>query len=123
MVGAVAAHVFQVVVLAGHAHALLRVDRARIRAFVGAQEDVFELDHPGVCKQQGGIPARDERSRGHSRVSMLDEEIDKVLADFRTGQFFRGHSCSEVQDGGYYTNDGHRRDQGVEFRPKNNKNS
>jgi len=36
---------------------------------------------------------------------VLDEEVNKGLADFRTGHFFRGHSFSEVQDGGYYTND------------------
>jgi predicted transcriptional regulator len=34
-------------------------------------------------------------------VSVLDEEIDKGLADFRTGRFFRGHSISEYVSTNY----------------------
>ena len=94
VMGTIATNIFQVVVFAGHAHAFLRVDGARVGALVSADEHVFELHHARVGKQQRGIAARDKRSRWHGGMSMLDEEFDKGLADFRTGQFCRGHSIS-----------------------------
>ena len=41
----IATYVFEVVVLACHAHTLLRVDGAGVGLFVGANEDIFELHH------------------------------------------------------------------------------
>ncbi len=90
----VAAHVVEIVVLAGHAHTLLRVDGARIGALVGAEEHILELHHARVGEEQRGIPARDKRHGRHSRVPMLDEEVDEGLADLIAGQFF-GHSNSK----------------------------
>jgi len=41
-------HVFEIVVLAADPHALLRRGGAAVRALVQPEEDVLELDHPGV---------------------------------------------------------------------------
>ena len=50
----------QVVMFSRHTQHLLGVDRAGIGTLVGAQENILELDHTGVGKKQGGIPARNE---------------------------------------------------------------
>ena len=62
MVAVVPADLIQVVMFSRHAQHFLRVDRTRIRALVRAKEDILELDHTGVGKKQGGIPARNKRS-------------------------------------------------------------
>ena len=49
-----AAHVFEVVVLAGHAQALLRGGHARHVAHFFAQEELLELHHARVGEEQGG---------------------------------------------------------------------
>ena len=71
----VAAHIFEVVVLARHAHTLLRVDGAFVGTRIGADEHILELHHARVGEQQGGIPARDKRHGRHGGMSVLDEEI------------------------------------------------
>ena len=53
--GSVAAHVVQVVVLARHAHALLRIGHARVRPRAQTQEHILELHHARVGEQQGII--------------------------------------------------------------------
>jgi hypothetical protein len=106
VVGVVAAHVVEVVVLAGHAHTLLRVGDAGVIALVGAEEDVLELHHARVGEEQGRIPARHQRHGGHKGVSVLDEEVDKGLANFVSGQFF-GHGGSRMSvEWVDYTNSG-----------------
>ena len=70
--------------LAGHAHAFLRVDGAGVGALVGAQEDIFELHHAGVGEKQGLVATGHQRAGWDSGVAMLDEEIDKILADLRS---------------------------------------
>jgi len=92
----VAPHVFEVVVLARHAHTFLRVDGAGVRLLVGADEDVLELHHARVGEQQGGVAARDERHGRHGGVSALDEEVDKGLADLVAGEFF-GHEMLRLK--------------------------
>ncbi len=57
----VASHVVEVVVLAGHAHTLLRVDGAFVRPLIGAEKDILELHHARVGEQQRGVPAGHER--------------------------------------------------------------
>ncbi len=77
----VAPHIFEVVVLACHAHTLLRVDGAFVGLGIGADEDILELHHARVGEQQSSIPAWDERHGRHGGMSVLDEEVNKVLAD------------------------------------------
>ena len=85
--------------LAGHAHALLRVDGAAVGTLVGAEEHVLELDHARIGEEKRGIPARDERHGRHNRVPVLDKEVEESLADFVAGQFF-GHSHSRKMNFG-----------------------
>jgi hypothetical protein len=74
--------------LARHTHTFLRVDGAFVRLGVGADEDIFELDHARVGEKQRGVPARDEGHRGHGGMSVLDEEIDEILTDLVACKFF-----------------------------------
>ena len=55
------ADVFEIVVLAAGAHALLRSGGAGVVALFEAEEDVLELVHPGIGKQQRRIVGGDER--------------------------------------------------------------
>ena len=84
----VAADLIEVVVLAGHTQALLRVDGARVGALVRAEEDILELHHAGVGEQQRCIPARDKRRGRHGRVAVLDEEVDESLANLGAAEEF-----------------------------------
>ena len=81
----VAAHVFEVVVLACHAHTLLRVDGAGVGFLVGADEHILELHHARVGEQQRGVPAWDKRHRRDGGMSVLDEEVYEILADLVAG--------------------------------------
>jgi hypothetical protein len=75
------ADVLQVVVLAAGAHAALGGGRARIWAAILAEEDVLELHHARVRKEQRGIVARHERTGGHDRVPLRFEVLQEFLAD------------------------------------------
>src|SRR5207248_1777253 len=57
------ADIFEVIVLAAGADALLRGGGARVIALFEAKKDVFELVHAGVGEEQGGIVGRNERGR------------------------------------------------------------
>ena len=76
----------EVVVLAGDAQAALVVDRPLVRARLGADQDVLELDHPRVREQQRRVPGRDQAGAGHDRVTALGEELDEAAADLGGGQ-------------------------------------
>ena len=54
-------HVFQIVMLASGPDTLLRARGAGILAFLQAQEDVLELVHAGIGKQQSRIVRRNQR--------------------------------------------------------------
>ena len=60
----VAPHIFEVVVLACHAHTLLRVDGAFVGARVGADEDILELHHARVGEQQSSVVLRNQAALG-----------------------------------------------------------
>jgi hypothetical protein len=75
----------EVVVLAARAHAALARNGALVRALLGAEEHVLELDHPGIREQQRGIVARHERARGNDLVPLRAEELEKGLADLGAG--------------------------------------
>ncbi len=57
----VESHIFEIVVLATHPNALLRVDGALVIPCFQTEKDVLELIHPRVDKQQGGIIKRHHR--------------------------------------------------------------
>ena len=76
-----APHLLEVVVLARDAEDALVVDRPRVRPGLGADEDVLELDHPGVREQQRLIARRHEARAGHDGVAALGEELDEPAAD------------------------------------------
>ncbi len=81
MVAVITADIFKVVMLARDAHTLLRVGRAGIRAAVGPEENVFELDHAGIREQQRGIPGGDQAGGTDSSVSFFLKKFDKLSAD------------------------------------------
>jgi hypothetical protein len=91
------AHVFQVVVLAAGADALLARRRARVGPLVEAQEDVLELVHAGVGEQQRRVVARHHRARGHDLVALGLEVRQEGGAD--VGGFHGGRQRCGVGRG------------------------
>ena len=90
----VLADVFEIVVLAAGANALLGVDRAAVDAGAGAEEDILELVHPRVGEQQGGIIVRHHRRGGHKGVAgALDEKLDELASNLCGGA---GHWTDSV---------------------------
>ena len=75
------AHVLQVVVLAAGAHAALRGGGPHIGAGLPAEEDILELHHAAVGKQQGGVVGGHQWARGHHGVPLSREEIKKFPAN------------------------------------------
>jgi hypothetical protein len=74
------ANVFEIIVLAARADAFLRRRGAVVIAFFEAEEDVFELVHPGIGEKQRRIVLRDERGRVDFFVSFLDEIVQELTA-------------------------------------------
>ena len=69
VVAAGEADVFEVVVLAAGADALLRGGGAGVVALLGAEEDVLELVHAGVGEEQRGVVVRDQRGGVHAAMA------------------------------------------------------
>ena len=90
---------FEVVVLAGHAQAALVVHGPCVRPGFRADQDVLELDHPGVREQERRVAGRHEAGAGHGGVTALGEEFDEPAADLGGGQ---------RHDPGIWTLDGRR---------------
>ncbi len=84
-------HVFQVVVLAAGAHALLGRAGAGLFALFAPREHLFELVHPSVGEKQGAVAGRQQRTRGHHLVPLGGEVVEKGLSNFLTGH--RAHRC------------------------------
>ena len=76
------ADIFQVVVLAARAHALLRSRSARVIALLQPKEDVLELVHARIGEEQRRVVGRHQRRRVHFAVSLLNKEVEKFAADF-----------------------------------------
>jgi hypothetical protein len=86
------ADIFQVVVLAAGAHALLAADRAGIGPLFLAQEAVLELVHARVGEQQGRVVARDQGAGGDTGVALLFEETKEGFTDICAfHRFFHGN--------------------------------
>ena len=81
------ADVFEVVVLAAGANALLARRRACVGPLVETQEHVLELVHAGVGEQQRRIVARHHRARSDDLVSLAFEELEERGTDL--GSFHR----------------------------------
>ena len=73
--------VVQVVVLAAHAHHLLRRGRARVLALLAPQKQVLELIHPGVGEEQRRVVRRHEGRAGHHAVAVLLEVFQERRPD------------------------------------------
>jgi len=68
-------------VLPSCTHAFLRGRRPRVVALFEAQENVLELIHPGVGKEQRRIIGRNQRRGVHLAVSLLNKEVEKLAAN------------------------------------------
>ncbi len=73
------AHFLQVVVLAAHAQAFLRVRDSGVFHGLVAQEQILERVHAGVDEHQGGIVLHHHGCRGYNVVSLFFEKIQKCL--------------------------------------------
>ncbi len=78
-------HVVEVVVLAAHAHALLRRRGSPVVASLLAEEQVLELVHPGVGEEQRRIVGRNQRRRWNDAMSLAREVVEKTLTNLVTG--------------------------------------
>jgi hypothetical protein len=82
------AHVFEVVVFASRADALLRGRGPCVVALLGAEEHVLELIHSGVGEEQSRIVGRHQGGTAHHPVVSLFEKGKEFLADLVTGHRF-----------------------------------
>ena len=77
VVAACEAYVFEVVVLAAGANALLRGGGAGVFALLGAGEDVLELVHSRVGEEQCRIVGRHQRGRSDTTVLLRLKKAQK----------------------------------------------
>ena len=80
------ADIFKIVVLAAGADALLRSGGARVVALFGAKEDILELVHAGVGKQQGGVIGGNQRGAVHLAVALLDKKVQEHASNIISGR-------------------------------------
>ena len=88
------AHLVEVVVLAAHAEALLRVRDAVVGPGARAQEHVLERVHPGVDEQQRRVALGHDGRRGDDLVALLAEKVQEGLAGLLGGRRGRRHRAS-----------------------------
>ena len=96
----VLAHVFEVVVLAARADALLGVHGTRVAALPASEEHVLELVHARVGEEQRRVVVRNDGARRRKGVAcLLNEEVDEGLADFGGGGGSRGggHGAGKIR--------------------------
>ena len=87
------ADVFQVVVLAAGADALLGRGGAAVGTLVEAQENILELVHARVGEQERGIVMRHHRAGRDDGMALGLEELQVLLADF--GGLHHGYPVEE----------------------------
>ncbi len=78
----VVSHLLQVVVLAAHAQALLRVGAAAWFGILGAQYDILPLVHACIGKHERGVVLDHQRCRRDDNVSFRLKEFLERVADF-----------------------------------------
>ena len=78
------ANLFEIVVLAARADALLRGGRATLamRRFFHAKENALERNHAGVHEKQRRIIGRHERTTRFDYMLMAFEKLEKFLAEY-----------------------------------------
>jgi hypothetical protein len=81
-----APNLFEVVVLAGDAQTALVVSGPDIAPLLPPGQDVLELDHPGVGKQQSLVRRGHERGAGHHGMAAFGEELDISAANLRRAE-------------------------------------
>ncbi len=85
VVAAGVADVFEVVVLAAGADALLGSGGAGVVAFFEALKNFLELVHAGVGEEQRRVVGGQERAAAHDTMPAGVEEIEKTLTDIVAG--------------------------------------
>ena len=85
MVGIVT-NLFQIIVLAAHAKALLGVGGTFPLSILIAQDDILELVHTSVCKHECGVVLNHHGSRRNDVMALLLEIALEGLSDFFTSQ-------------------------------------
>ena len=71
---------FEVIVLAGHSQAFLRISNTAILGRCISQYDILELVHAGVCKHQRGVVFDDHGGRRDYFVSLRLEKLLERIA-------------------------------------------
>src|SRR5580658_4995891 len=84
MVTASEADVLQVVVFATGTHNLLRCCGAVVIPALRPEEDIFELVHPRIGKQQSGVIRRNQRGRVDATVTLRSKEAQEGFPDLIT---------------------------------------
>ena len=82
------ADVFEIVMLAAGADALLGGGGAAVVAFLAAEEDVLELVHARIGKKEGRVVGRHERGASNHAVFAGGKEVEEFLAYLMTGHHF-----------------------------------
>ena len=72
-------HVLKVIVFATGTHTALTAGGALVAAFFLAQENILELHHAGIDKQQRRVIDRHQRTGRHDRMLACLEKIQKGL--------------------------------------------
>ena len=91
MVACGVTHILQVIVLATCTQAGLHRCSSVVRAFVGTQEHILELDHARVGEHQCGVVAGHQRTGFHDGVALGCKKFQERLADVRNGEFGSAH--------------------------------
>src|SRR5579883_1235962 len=74
-------YLFEIVMLTGDANDFLRIRRSAIGTGAFAKEDVLELVHTRIGKEQRFIPMRNHWRARHDLMPALTEKIKKALSD------------------------------------------
>jgi hypothetical protein len=81
MVTCSVADVFQIIVFTARTYATLRSGCAGIITLVETKENILELVHPGVGKQQSRVIVWNQGAAGNYLMSFTVEKIEKRLTD------------------------------------------
>ena len=83
------AHVVQIIVLATGTHAALRGGSALVIPDFIASEQILELNHAGIGKQQGFVIARHQRTGCHDLMTLAGKVLEKFFTYIGRGNRHR----------------------------------
>jgi len=83
--------IFQIIMLATNAHALLGISDATRLWLSECEEVILELVHSSVGEQQSRITNRNQGCAWDDEVTLAAEEIQELLTDLRAGGLL-GHA-------------------------------